>query len=124
MGGWGGGGGRRGSRGTAGACTQGQGEGRSHRFIAHATDGTGYIDLVWFQGIKYAQKKYDTGKPYIIFGKPTVFNGRIQVAHPEMEAAAADTQPIATPDYHGNLFGGSAKTPSHSSQAESRAESG
>ena len=91
-----------------------QGEGRSHRFIAHATDGTGYIDLVWFQGIKYAQKKYDTGKPYIIFGKPTVFNGRIQVAHPEMEAAAADTQAIATPDYHGNLFGGSAKTPSHS----------
>ena len=46
-----------------------QGEGRSKRLIAHFTDGTGYIDLVWFQGIKYALKTCDTNVKYVIFGK-------------------------------------------------------
>jgi ATP-dependent DNA helicase RecG len=62
------------------------GEGRSKRLVAHFSDGTGVIDLVWFQGIKYAAKTYDCRKPYIVFGKPTVFNSRINIAHPELEA--------------------------------------
>jgi ATP-dependent DNA helicase RecG len=61
------------------------GEGRSRRLIAHFTDGTGQIDLVWFQGINYAIRKYKADHEYLIFGKPTVFNGRINVAHPDME---------------------------------------
>ncbi|MBQ3925894.1 MAG: ATP-dependent DNA helicase RecG [Bacteroidaceae bacterium] len=61
------------------------GEGRNKRLIGHFSDGTGSIDLVWFQGIKYVTKNYDCRKDYIVFGKPTVFNGRIQIAHPEIE---------------------------------------
>ena len=67
--------------------TETMGEGRGKRLVAHFSDGTGVVDLVWFQGIKYAQKSLKLFKPYIVFGRPTVFNQRIQVAHPEMEAA-------------------------------------
>lgn len=63
------------------------GEGRSKRLVAHFTDGTGFVDLVWFQGIKYIMKAYKTRKPYVVFGKPQMFNGRINVPHPEMEVA-------------------------------------
>ncbi|MDE7118896.1 MAG: hypothetical protein K2O61_09710, partial [Bacteroidaceae bacterium] len=80
------------------------GEGRNKRLIAHFTDGSGAIDLVWFQGIKYAAKSYDCRKPYIVFGKPTVFNGRIQIAHPEMEAAPEHLKTQARTT--GNLFEG------------------
>ena len=67
------------------------GEGRNKRLIAHFSDGTGSIDLVWFQGIKYAAKNYDCRKDYIVFGKPTVFNGKIQIAHPEIEVPQTPT---------------------------------
>ena len=78
------------------------GEGRGKRLIAHFADGTGSIDLVWFQGIKYAAKNYDCRKPYIVFGKPTVFNGHIQIAHPEIENAPEDLKAKARTT--GNLF--------------------
>ena len=61
------------------------GEGRQRRLVGHFSDGTGIIDLVWFQGIKYLLEHYKTRTEYIIFGKPTVFNGRINVAHPDMD---------------------------------------
>ena len=78
------------------------GEGRNKRLIAHFSDGTGSIDLVWFQGIKYAAKSYDCRKPYIVFGKPTVFNGHIQIAHPEIENAPEHLKEQARTT--GNLF--------------------
>ena len=78
------------------------GEGRNKRLIAHFSDGTGSIDLVWFQGIKYAAKNYDCRKPYIVFGKPTVFNGHIQIAHPEIENAPEHLKDQARTT--GNLF--------------------
>ena len=61
------------------------GEGRQRRLVGHFSDGTGIIDLVWFQGIKYLLEHYKTKTEYIVFGKPTVFNGRINVAHPDMD---------------------------------------
>ncbi|MCR5315508.1 MAG: ATP-dependent DNA helicase RecG [Bacteroidaceae bacterium] len=61
------------------------GEGRARRLVARFSDGTGVIDLVWFQGIKYALKNYDFTIPYIVFGKPTMFGGRLNIAHPEIE---------------------------------------
>ncbi|MCD7900038.1 MAG: ATP-dependent DNA helicase RecG [Bacteroides sp.] len=67
------------------------GEGRSRRLVAHFSDGTGVVDLVWFQGIKYILNKYKLHQEYIIFGKPTVFNGRINVAHPDMDDSASVT---------------------------------
>ena len=63
------------------------GEGRQRRLVAHFSDGTGVIDLVWFQGIKYLMGKYKVHEEYIVFGKPTVFNGRINVAHPDIDPA-------------------------------------
>ena len=70
------------------------GEGRQHRLVAHFSDGTGIIDLVWFQGIKYILGRYKVHQEYIVFGKPTVFNGRFNIAHPDMDAAA-DVKPSA-----------------------------
>jgi len=63
------------------------GEGRQRRLVAHFSDGTGVIDLVWFQGIKYLMGRYKAHEEYIVFGKPTVFNGRINVAHPDIDPA-------------------------------------
>ena len=63
------------------------GEGRQRRLVAHFSDGTGVVDLVWFQGIKYLMGKYKAHEEYIVFGKPTVFNGRINMAHPDIDPA-------------------------------------
>lgn len=64
------------------------GEGRHRRLVAHFSDGTGVVDLVWFQGVKYILGKYKVHQEYIVFGKPTVFNGRINIAHPDVDAVA------------------------------------
>ena len=64
------------------------GEGRQRRLLAHFSDGTGVVDLVWFQGIKYVTNKYKLHEEYIVFGKPTVFNRRINVAHPDIDSPA------------------------------------
>lgn len=63
------------------------GEGASRRFVAHFTDGTGFVDLVWFRGIKFIKGKYKPGTRYIVFGKPTIFNGRANIAHPDIDPA-------------------------------------
>lgn len=55
------------------------------RLIAKFTDGTGVIDLVFFQGIKYVIENYEPGKEYIILGKPNIYNGSVNIIHPEME---------------------------------------
>ena len=64
------------------------GEGRKQRLVAHFSDGTGVADLVWFSGIKYTLDRYRPGVEYVIFGKPTIFGGRVNVAHPEIEMEA------------------------------------
>lgn len=64
------------------------GEGRQRRLIAHFSDGTGVVDLVWFQGIKYLVGKYKVHQEYIVFGRPTVFGGRVNIAHPDIDNAS------------------------------------
>ena len=64
------------------------GEGRQRRLIAHFSDGTGIVDLVWFQGIKFLVGKYKVHQEYIVFGKTSVFNGRINIAHPDIDNAS------------------------------------
>ena len=66
-----------------------EGHGRKRRLIAHFTDGQGILDLVWFQTgtFRWIKKTYLTGKPYIVFGRPTVFNSRINIAHPDIDPA-------------------------------------
>ncbi|MBQ8365207.1 MAG: ATP-dependent DNA helicase RecG [Bacteroidaceae bacterium] len=65
------------------------GEGVGRRLVAHFTDGTGFVDLVWFRGIKYVKNRYKLGEKYLIFGKPTMFNGRVNIAHPDIDVAAS-----------------------------------
>ena len=62
-----------------------QGEKRGRRLVAQFKDDTGVIELVWFQGINWVEKIVATGQQYLVFGKPGFFNGRIQMAHPEIE---------------------------------------
>lgn len=61
---------------------------RKKRLVAHFTDGTGFVDLVWFQGVQYALKSYNLKDEYIVFGRPSVFGGRFQFAHPDIEKAS------------------------------------
>ncbi|MDO4159627.1 MAG: ATP-dependent DNA helicase RecG [Prevotellaceae bacterium] len=58
------------------------------RLVAHVTDGTGVADIVWFSGAKYIIETYHLNTDYIIFGRPTVFNGRYQFAHPDIDKAS------------------------------------
>jgi ATP-dependent DNA helicase RecG len=76
---------------------------RKERVVAHFTDGSGRVmDLVWFTYGKSAISKYKVNTDYVVFGKPTVFNGRVQVAHPDIELA--DTLELSAmkmlPYYH------------------------
>ncbi len=61
------------------------GEGASRRLVAHFTDGTGFIDLVWFRGLKYLKSRFKIGEKYVVFGKPSMFNGRVNIAHPDVD---------------------------------------
>jgi ATP-dependent DNA helicase RecG len=60
---------------------------RKERVVAHFSDGTAVMDLTWFNGGKFAKKTYKTNTEYIVFGKPTIFNGRINVVHPDIDPA-------------------------------------
>ena len=66
-----------------------EGQGRKRRLIAHFTDGQGIIDLIWFQAstFKWIKKSYPAGKLFIVFGRPNVFNGRLNIAHPDIDPA-------------------------------------
>lgn len=58
---------------------------RRTRLVAHVRDASGVADIVWFSGAKYIMNSCHVGSEYIVFGKPTVFNGRFQFAHPDMD---------------------------------------
>lgn len=67
------------------------GEKRQARLVARFKDNTGSIELVWFQGHRWMADKLNTNTEYIIFGKPTSFKGRYNIAHPEIEVANAES---------------------------------
>jgi len=67
-----------------GYYTEGYGAGK--RLVADFSDGTGTIKLIWFKGIKWITSTYTTDVEYIVFGKPGVFNGLVNIIHPEIEA--------------------------------------
>lgn len=79
-------------------------EGTAHheRLVALFSDGTGYIELVWFNKPKVWDKNLKYNHSYLLLGKPTSFNGRLNIAHPELEDAdEASTQPLKMlPHYH------------------------
>ena len=61
------------------------GEGRAKRFIVEITDATGSAEALWFQGIKWIEKRIEVGREYLIFGRPSFYRGRLSFAHPELE---------------------------------------
>ncbi|KAA6301797.1 MAG: ATP-dependent DNA helicase RecG [Candidatus Ordinivivax streblomastigis] len=61
------------------------GEGSARRLVATFYDETGTIDLVWFRMLRQIPELYKAGTEYILFGKPTIFGQRINIAHPELE---------------------------------------
>jgi ATP-dependent DNA helicase RecG len=74
---------------------------RKERVVAHFSDGTGICDLTWFNGGKYAKDNYRIGTEYLVFGKPTVFNNRINITHPDIdEASKVDTSAMGMQPYY------------------------
>lgn len=61
------------------------GEGRKRRFTVRVQDPTGAAELIWFQGIKWIEKRVEVGREYIIFGRPSFYRGELSMAHPELE---------------------------------------
>lgn len=55
------------------------------RVVAHFSDGTGVVDLVWFRGAQYVYKTYKVNEEYIVFGRPSIYGGRYQFAHPDID---------------------------------------
>ena len=60
------------------------GQMRAMRLTATFTDETGSIELVWFNGIRWVQDVLKSRNVFVIFGKPTLFNGRWNITHPEL----------------------------------------
>ncbi|MDE6778853.1 MAG: ATP-dependent DNA helicase RecG [Alistipes sp.] len=61
------------------------GEGRKRRFSVSVRDGSGQAELIWFQGIKWIEKRIEVGREYFIFGRPSFFRGEMSMVHPEVE---------------------------------------
>ena len=61
------------------------GTGRKRRFTVFVQDATGQAELVWFQGIKWIEKRVEVGREYLVFGRPSFYRGELSVAHPELE---------------------------------------
>ena len=62
------------------------GEGSRQRFVVEALDATGSVELLWFQGVKWIEKRIESGREYIIFGRPSFYRGRMSIVHPEIES--------------------------------------
>ena len=68
---------------------------RSRRLVATVADPTGTMELVWFKGHKWVADKLIPGKEFVIFGRPTRFSGRWNVAHPELEEPTSQPPPLS-----------------------------
>ena len=78
------------------------GEGRGKRLVAQLKDGTGILELAWFQGINWVVKSLHVGSDYLVFGKTGFFNGKPQIVHPEIEVfipSRADGKDFLEPVY-------------------------
>ena len=57
------------------------------RMSVWISDGTGEIETVFFKGIKWMYERLKPGLEFVFFGKPTAFNGRVNMVHPEVDPA-------------------------------------
>ena len=79
------------------------GKARAQRLVATLYDETGFIELVWFKGVRWIKPTLKEDKEYVIFGKPSLYSGKLNIAHPELDtlesvelniAAAGALQPV------------------------------
>ena len=66
-------------------ATQILGQGHKQRYVVQVMDSTGVADLIWFRNVAWVQKRLELQREYIFFGKPSLFNGEVQIVHPEFE---------------------------------------
>ncbi|MDE0472618.1 MAG: ATP-dependent DNA helicase RecG [Ekhidna sp.] len=78
------------------------GIGRKMRLVGTFADETGTIEMVWFRGIQWIHKSLSTGVKYVAFGKATLYNGKFNIAHPEVEVQTEKntTEGYLQPIYH------------------------
>ncbi len=69
-----------------------EGAGRKRRLRGVFTDGTGYVELVWFSAVGRLRESLKIGRPYLLLGKPGVFGGHISISHPELDSVTDETQ--------------------------------
>lgn len=72
------------------------GKQRAKRFVAYFTDETGTMELVWFRGLKWIADKVKPNIEFVIFGKPTIFNNKFNIAHPEIEEVSDENTRLAS----------------------------
>lgn len=79
-----------------------EGEGRKERLVALFSDGSGYVELVWFNGVRRMEKSLRMDCTYLVLGKPTSWGRHLNIAHPEMDDAqeAAKIAMRLQPHYH------------------------
>jgi ATP-dependent DNA helicase RecG len=78
------------------------GDQRSRRLVAMIKDSTGFLELVWFQGINWIQKMLQPGQSYLVYGKVSFFQNTAQIVHPEIEPwvpASQDNQSVRGKDF-------------------------
>ena len=55
------------------------------RMSVWVTDGSGEMEMTFFRGIKWMFEKLSEGGTFIFFGKPSEYNGRFSIVHPEVD---------------------------------------
>ncbi len=64
------------------------GKGRAQRLVVNFRDESGEIELIWFKGISWINDMIRAGADFVVFGRPTLFNSKYNIAHPEIEPLA------------------------------------
>ncbi len=67
-----------------------EGQRYKQRLVAVFTDGTGTVELVWFQGLQWVTRNYQLNVEYIVFGRPAIYNKRLSFAHPEIDVPSSN----------------------------------
>ena len=55
------------------------------RLSVFVQDDSGTLELVFFKVIKYTYERLKPGSTFLFFGKPSLFNGKLNMAHPEID---------------------------------------
>ncbi|MBC8265643.1 MAG: ATP-dependent DNA helicase RecG [Flavobacteriales bacterium] len=62
-----------------------KGQKRAKRLLAHFQDETGVTQLIWFKGIRWIKRSIKINTEYLVFGKPSAYQNKVNIVHPEMD---------------------------------------